>query len=202
MLALILSLCVSVLAQAAPIDLLSMKPEGTKGTIEQTGSSTRIVSESGFFSPVGGIFHKISFSGKSYDMKIVLNRGNGTDGIGLVIPVGQQKTTAVFGGWGSRYDGLNSVNGFDPSSNQNPTRRASKIVNGQDVEIVISVRADKVSVMANGAPHYELDTKANKVDVVSNIQKMMKELKVTDGLGIYILKGEMEVMSWTIEEKK
>jgi len=193
-LSLILSFCLPLYSIAAPVNLLALTPTQETGTVTREEAGTANL-RAGMFG-VAAIYHKLGYSGKSYDLKASFTRQRGSDGVGFVIPVGDKKVTVVFGGWGGRYDGLNRVNGFDPSSNQNPTRRSSKLVNGDELEILISVRPGKITVNANGKPHIELDTNAHKLSLVDDIQKRFQ-----DGLGIYIVNGGLELSAWSIEEK-
>jgi len=194
MLSLLISLCLPLFAQAAPVDLLALKPTQTEGSVTRENGTTQF---SAGFLAVAAIYHKISYTGKSYDMKASFARTRGSDGIGFVIPVGTQKVALILGGWDSRYDGLKLVNGLDPSDNKNPTRRASKVMNGDDVDLLVSVRPGKISVQVNGKPHFDLDTTANKLTVLKDIQE-----KFQDGVGLYIVNGDLDVVSWSIEEKK
>lgn len=195
MLSVFMAFCLSLPAQAAPTDLLALKPAETTGTVQKTASGSTELS-AGLFG-AAAIYHKQSFAGRSYDMKATFARTRGSDGVGFVIPVGTQKVALVLGGWGARYDGLNRVNGLDPSDNRNPSRRASRLVNGEDLDLEIRVRPGKITVLVNARPHIELDTRAHQLSVLDDIRK-----RFGDGLGLYVVNGAIDVTSWTIEEVK
>jgi hypothetical protein len=195
MLSLLVAFLFSLPAQASPLDLLALKPAETSGTVQKTESGSTELS-AGLFS-AAAIYHKLSFANKAYDLKASFARTRGSDGVGFVIPVGSQYVALVLGGWGGRYDGLNRVNGFDPSDNRNPSRRASKLVNGNDVELVVRVRPGKITVQLDGATHIELDTSQNKLSVLDDIKKRFGQ-----GLGLYIVNGTLDVTSWTVEEAR
>lgn len=195
MLSLLVAFFLSASTQASPLDLLALKPTETSGTVQRTESGSTELS-AGLFG-AAAIYHKLNFANKAYDLKASFARTRGSDGVGFVIPVGSQHVALVLGGWGGRYDGLNRVNGFDPSDNRNPSRRASKLVNGNDVELVVRVRPGKIMVQLDGATHIELDTSQNKLSVLDDIRKRFGQ-----GLGLYIVNGTLDVTSWTVEEAR
>lgn len=182
-------------AAATTTDLLSLPPAQTTGTVQKTGTGSTELS-AGLFG-AAAIYHKLNFANKSFDLKATFARTRGSDGVGFVLPVGADNVALVLGGWGGRYDGLNRVNGFDPSDNRNPSRRASRLVNGNDIEVLVQVRPGTIKVTVDGKSHIELDTNANKLSVLDDIRKRFSE-----GLGLYVVNGAIDVTSWTIEEAR
>ena len=180
-------------AIAKPVDLLTLKPTQTMGSVERTATGETELN-AGFFS-VAGIYQQMPLKGKSFDISAVFTRSRGSDGIGFVIPVGQQKVAAVFGGWGGRYDGLYRVDGMDPSDSRNPTRRNSKLLNGDAISLKISVRPNKVSVYANGELHFDLDPGTHQLSVLKELDSRFQ-----DGLGVYVINGTVSFESWSVEE--
>ncbi len=194
MFSMILALLVSVHSYAAPVNLLERAPTEITGTVQKTDYGT-LELQAGLFG-AAAVYHRLNYAGKAFDMKATFARTRGSDGVGLVIPVGSQNVALVLGGWGSRYDGLNRVDGYDPSDNRNPTRRASKVKNGEDLELLIQVRPGKIVVHVNGQKHIELDTTKHKLSVLDDIKKRFSE-----GLGLYVVNGALDLSAWTIEGK-
>ena len=193
MIQLALALLLPCFSHAIPVDLMARTPTEISGTVDRSATGAASL-DGGYFS-MAAIYQKISLRGKSYNLTATFTRVRGGDGVGLIFPVGEQKAAAVFGGWGASFDGLNRVNGQDPSNPRNPTSRRTKIVNGEKVRIKIQVRPDRVSVFVNDQPHFDLDPRANQISVLSDIDQ-----KFDDGLGIYIVRGTLNLESWAVEQ--
>lgn len=190
----LIALFLSLSARAETVNLLAPNPTQATGTVDRNVDGS-VNFTAGFFG-VAAIYQQIPLQGRSYDLRAKFTRTNGSDGIGVVFPVGNQKIAAVFGGWGGRYDGLNQCDGYDPSDARNPTQRASAVRNGAALQLLIQVRPNRLTITANGKPYIDIDPTAHKLEPVSNITQRFQ-----DGLGFYVVNGSVHVDTWVLETK-
>jgi|GEM_PF-2623186 len=187
----VLSFSAQIFANQQAIDLASLPGNKTLGLIEQLPDGGKKLSSQGWWGIAGIFAERLPEDSLSYDLVLRGSRLKGSDGVGIVFPVGNDKVAAVFGGWSGRIDGLKFVDGLGPDDSRNPTAKSSKLVNGSPFEIKIEVRPKNLKVYWNGTLHFELNHLAHKLTADSNANSY-------EGLGLYILKGTLTLNSWTL----
>lgn len=179
-------------AQAEPRNLLAPNPTQFTGTVQWLADGS-VGLTAGMFG-AAAVYQQIPLGGRSFDLRAKFTRTSGSDGVGIVFPVGHQKIAAVFGGWKGHFDGLNQCDGFDPGDAHNVTQRASQLRNGASFQVLIQVRPNRLTISANGNPYIDIDPTAHKLEPVSNISQRFQ-----DGLGFYVVNGSVKVNTWTLE---
>jgi hypothetical protein len=124
-----------------------------------------------------------------YDLELELNRTQGKDGIGLVLPLAHRRqVTLVLGGYPNLggLDGLNYINDKDLS--ENGTGKKSCLENKQKTSLTVHVRHDTISYRypcRSGEQSFVHDLTAGNLSIDDRAGDLRQR-----SLGLYQVKGE------------
>jgi len=78
---------------------------------------------------------------ESYEIQFSFIRGKGSDGVGMIIPVGDRQVLCILGSHGNRYCGFETING-EWLDRDNPSRQPLALTNGRRYTGKISVKKE------------------------------------------------------------